>query len=67
MVEEKMAEVLGLDFNVRRLDDLELLGALVPRVLGYRGPLRVLAWVLILGVVDLVLVCLLSLVVQQFR
>ena len=67
MVLERMAEVLGLDLDVWRLVDLEMLGALVQRVLEYLGPLRGLAWVLFLGVVALALVFLLGLVAQGSR
>ena len=67
MVLERMAEVLGLDLDVWRLVDWEMLGALVQQVLECLGPLRGLAWVLLLGVVALGLVFLLSLVVQGFR
>ena len=67
MVLERMAEVLGLDLDVWRLIDLEMLGALVQRALEYRGPLRGLAWVLLLGIVALGLVFLLGLVAQGFR
>ena len=64
MVLERMAEVLDLDLDVWRLVVLEMLGALVQRVLEYLGPLRGLAWVLLLGVVALGLVFLLGLVAQ---
>ena len=67
MVLERMAEVLGLDSDVWRLVDLEMLGALVQRVLEYLGPLRGLAWVLLPGVVALGLVFLLGLVALEFR
>ena len=67
MVLDRMAEVLGLDLDVWRLVDLEMLGALVQGVLEYQGPLRGLAWVLLLGVVALGLVFLLGLVVQGSR
>ena len=67
MALERMAEVLGLDLDVWRLVDLEMLGALVQRVLESLGPLRGLAWVLRLGVVVLGLVFLLGLVAQGFR
>ena len=67
MVLERMAEVLGLDLDVWRLVDLEMLGALVQRVLEYLGLLRGLAWVLLLGVVALGLVFLLGLVAQGFH
>ena len=67
MVLERMAEVLGLDLDVWRLVDLEMLGALVPGVLEYQGPLRGLAWVLLLAVVALGLVFLLGLVAQGSR
>ena len=43
MILERMAEVLGLDLDVRRLVDLEMLGALVQQVLECLGPLRGLA------------------------
>ena len=67
MVLETMVEVLGLDLDVWRLVDLEGLGALVQQVLESLGPLRGLAWVLLLGVVVLGLVFLLGLVAQGFR
>ena len=67
MALERMAEVLGLDLDVWRLVDEEMLGALVQPVLEYLGLLRGLAWVLLLGVVVLGLVFLLGLVVQGFR
>ena len=67
MVLERMAEVLGLDLDVWRLVVLEMLGALLQRVLAYLGPLRGLAWVLLLGVVALGLVFFLGLVVLEFR
>ena len=66
MVLERMA-VLGLDLDVWRLVVLEMLGALLQRVREYLGPLRGLAWVLLLGVVALGLVFLLGLVVLEFR
>ena len=66
MVLERMAGVLGLDLDVWRLVDLEMLGALVQGVLEYQGPLRGLAWVLLLGVVALGLVFLLGLVAHGF-
>ena len=64
---ERMVEVLGLDLGVWRLVDLEMLGALVQRVLGCLGLVRGLAWVLLLGVVALGLVFLLGLVAQGPR
>ena len=67
MVLERMGEVLGLDLDVWRLVDLEILGALVQRVPEYQGPLRGLAWVLLLAVVALGLVFLLGLVAQGSR
>ena len=63
MVLERMA-VLGLDLDVWGLVVLEMLGALLQRVLEYLGPLRGLVWVLLLGVIVLGLVFLLSLVAQ---
>ena len=67
MVLERMAEVLGLGLDVWRLVVLGMLGALFQRVLENLGPLRGLAWVLLLGVVALGLVFLLGLVVLEFR
>ena len=67
MVLERMAEDLGLDLDVWRLVGLEILGALVQRVLEYLGPLWGLAWVLLLGVVALGLVFLLGLVAPGSR
>ena len=66
MVLERMA-VLGLDLDVWRLVVLEMLVALVLRVQECLGPLRGLAWVLLLGVVALGVVFLLGLVVLEFR
>ena len=67
LVLERMAVVLGLDLDVWRLVDLEMLGALVQQVLEFLGPLHGLAWVLLPGVVALGLVFLLGPVVQGFR
>ena len=58
--------VLGLDLDIWRVVDLEMLGALVQRVLGYQSPLQSLAWVIHLGVVALGLVFPLGLVAQEF-
>ena len=64
---ERMVAVLGLDLDVWRLVDLEVLGALAQRVLESLGPLLGLAWVLRRDVVVLGLVFLLGLVAQGFR
>ena len=67
MVLERMEEVLDLDLDGWRLVDLEMLGALVQRVLEYLWPLQGLTWVLLFGVVALGLVFLLDLVAQGSR
>ena len=67
MVLERMVKVLGLDFDVWRVVDSQVLVALVQRVLESLGPLWGLAWVLLLRVVVLGLVFLLGLVAQGFR
>ena len=67
MVLERMVEVLGLDLDVWRLVDLEMLGALVQQVLECLCLLRGLAWVHLLGVVALGLVILPGVVAQRFR
>ena len=56
MVLETIAEVIGLDFDVWRLVDLQRLGALIQRVLENQGPLQSLVWVVLVGVVVLGLV-----------